>query len=61
METYILRIYRRSADRPEQIVGVSEHVETGERKRFQNVYQLSQILLDSEPEYRQPDKPSNDA
>jgi hypothetical protein len=53
METYIIRIYRRLANRPEQIVGVSEHVETGEKNRFENFQQLSGIILNSESSIRQ--------
>ena len=53
MDTYLIRIYRRLANRPEQIIGVSEHVETGEKNKFENFQQLSGILLDSESSIRQ--------
>ena len=53
METYIIRIYRRLVNRPEQIIGVSEHVETGEKNKFENFQHLSGILLDSESNIRQ--------
>ena len=53
METYIIRIYRRLVDRPKQIIGVSEHVETGEKNKFENFQQLRDILLDSESNIRQ--------
>ncbi len=54
METYILRIYRHSADQPEQVTGISEHVETGEKQRFENFQQLNEIIIDSvlKPEQR---------
>ena len=48
METYIIRIYRRLADRPEQIIGVSEQVETGKKNKFESFQQLGSIILDSE-------------
>jgi hypothetical protein len=54
METYIIRIYRRLVNRPKQIIGVSEHVETGEKNRFENFQQLSGIILNSESSIRQP-------
>ena len=47
METYILRIYRRLTGPSEEIVGVSERVETGETRRFENLQQLNGIILDS--------------
>ena len=53
METYIVRIYRRLADRPEQTIGVSEHVETGEKNQFENFQQLSRIILNSESNINQ--------
>ena len=53
METYIIRIYRRLVNRPEQIIGVSEHVETGEKNQFDNFQQLSGIILDSGSSIRQ--------
>jgi predicted Abi (CAAX) family protease len=45
LETYIIRIYRRIIGRPEEITGVSEHVETGDRRSFGNMQQLSDIIL----------------
>ena len=53
METYIIRIYRRLVNQPEQITGVSEYVETGEKNRFENFQQLSGIILDSKSSIRQ--------
>lgn len=60
MDTYIIRIYRRRNGRPQQVVGVSEHVETGSRKSFQNMHQLNCILLNKDYEGTQPmeDAPS---
>jgi hypothetical protein len=49
METYIIRIYRRRDDSPEAVVGVSEHVETGEKEGFRSLTQLNRILLRSDP------------
>jgi hypothetical protein len=45
METYIIRIYRRSADESESIVGILECVETGEKKQFVNCKQLNEIII----------------
>ena len=45
METYIIRIYRRSSDGSEPIVGTFECVETGEKKQFVNFKQLKEIIL----------------
>ena len=53
MGPYIIHIYRRLANRPEQIIGVSEHVKTGEKNKFENFQQLSGILLASESHIRQ--------
>ena len=47
METFIIRIYRRFIDKTENILGFIEHVETGEKKSFENLQQLNGIILDS--------------
>jgi hypothetical protein len=44
METYIIRIYRWSPGGAEPIVGIAEHVETGEKIRFINYQELNGIL-----------------
>jgi len=51
VETYIIRIYRRSQDGSEAIVGIFECVETGEKKQFVNNNQLKEIVvgLESSP------------
>jgi hypothetical protein len=53
METFIVRIYHRFLSKPENIVGITENVETGAKKRFENVQQLSGIILDSESTSKQ--------
>ena len=45
MEIYIIRIYQRRDNNLEAIVGMSEHVETGEKKGFRSLTQLNRILL----------------
>ena len=45
METYIIRIYRRSTDESESIVGTFEFIETGEKKQFVNCKQLKEIIV----------------
>ena len=47
METFIIRIYRRLTGKPEDVVGITEHVESGEKNRFENIHQLIKMILES--------------
>ncbi len=44
MESYIVRIYRRSADDPQEIVGLVEIVESDTRKAFNSFDELRMIF-----------------
>ena len=54
MDTYIVRIFRRSGQNPEEIVGTSEHVETGEKQVFKDMKKLSGIIAGTEQETGHP-------
>ena len=47
MESYVIRIYRRHATEPEQVVGLVEHPENGVVERFNGITELVNILLSS--------------
>jgi len=44
MDSYLVRIYRREEDNPRLLVGVIEEPGANEKKAFQNVYELWDIL-----------------
>jgi hypothetical protein len=44
LENYIVRIYRRDQDRPDEIAGLVELVEVEKKQAFKNIDELSQIL-----------------
>jgi len=44
LENYIVRIYRRDQDKPAEIAGLVELVETEKKQAFKNMDELSQIL-----------------
>ncbi len=44
MESYLVRIYRREEDNPRLLVGVVEEPGGNEKKAFQNLYELWDIL-----------------
>lgn len=44
MATYIVRIYRRTKDKPEEIIGLVEHVDTQDQFRFHNLQELCAII-----------------
>lgn len=44
MNSYIVRIYRRNNDSPQNLVGVVELVESGKEKAFANFEELRAIL-----------------
>ena len=47
MDSYIIRMYRRDAENPENLVGLVETVGEGEKRSFHSVSELVAIL--SEP------------
>jgi hypothetical protein len=44
MDSYLTRIYRRSTDDPDEIVGIIEEIDTGKKHSFKNVSELSAII-----------------
>ena len=44
MENFIVRIYRRDQDKPDEIAGLVELVEAEKKQAFKNMDELSQIL-----------------
>ncbi len=44
MDSYLVRIYRREEDNPRLLVGVVEEPGANEKKAFQNLYELWDIL-----------------
>ena len=48
MENYIVRIYRRDQNRPDEIAGLVELVEAEKKQAFKNMDELSQILCSPE-------------
>ena len=59
MDTYIIHIYRRSKNSPEQIIGISEHVETGEKNRFENLHQLGGFIINQKFKRKKQKKPNS--
>ncbi len=43
-ENYIVRIYRRDKDRPHQIAGIVEHIESAQQLAFHNPGDLIEFL-----------------
>jgi hypothetical protein len=44
MDSYLTRIYRRSKDDPDEIVGIIEEIDTGEKHSFKHVSELNAII-----------------
>jgi hypothetical protein len=44
MDSYLARIYRRSKDDPDEIVGIIEEIDTGKKHSFKNVSELNTII-----------------
>ena len=44
MNSYLVRIYRKAEDNPRMLIGVVEEVGKAERKAFNNLYELWDIL-----------------
>jgi len=47
MESFIIRIYRRKENEPRELVGISENVESQEKKYFKSFDELLPILSPS--------------
>jgi len=44
MESYLIRIYRRSKDDPDYIVGIVEEINMEEKHSFKNLSELIEII-----------------
>jgi len=44
MESYLIRIYRREKDNPENIVGIIEEIGTKGKHSFKNLSELGKII-----------------
>ena len=44
MDSYLIRIYRRSKNDPEQFVGVVEEIDSGMNRSFQGMADLAKLL-----------------
>ena len=44
MDSYLIRIYRREKDNPENIVGILEEIGTKEKHSFKNLSELGKII-----------------
>ena len=53
MDTYVVRIYRRQADKPEIITGIAENIGAGTKKTFRNIDELRHILCEAESDLKQ--------
>ena len=58
MDSYLIRIYRRSKDDPEEVVGVVEEVDTGLNRSFQGMAQLTKMLTLEKFTQKKPDENS---
>lgn len=52
MDSYIIRIYRRGADRGHEVAGLIERVGNGKRQAFANSEELWTFLTDRQPSRR---------
>jgi hypothetical protein len=48
LESYIVRIYRREHDKPIEVAGIVESVETEKKQAFKNMDELARILCSPE-------------
>jgi len=44
MDSYLIRIYRREKDKPENIVGIIEEIGAKEKHSFKNLSELGKII-----------------
>ena len=49
MDSYLIRIYRRSPDDPEKVVGIVENIETGQRQPFNSLGGLCRAVAAPDP------------
>jgi len=56
MDSYLIRIYRRNPNDPEQVVGVVEEIETGLSHAFQGMTDLCEMLTLENFSQKEPSK-----
>ncbi|MBC2737790.1 MAG: hypothetical protein HF981_25755 [Desulfobacteraceae bacterium] len=56
MDSYLIRIYRRSPDEPENLVGVVENIDTGQQQPFNNLAGMCQAVSASRPHGEDPQR-----
>ena len=49
MESYLIRVYRRSKDAPEKIVGIIENIDSGLTHSFKNLTELCNVITATKP------------
>lgn len=49
MDSYLIRIYRRSPDGPENLVGIVENIDTGQQHPFKSLAGMCQAVSASQP------------
>ncbi|BBO84194.1 hypothetical protein DSCO28_47600 [Desulfosarcina ovata subsp. sediminis] len=49
MDSFLIRIYRRSPDDPEEVVGIVENINTGQRRPFNSLAGLCQAISATDP------------
>ncbi len=52
MDSYLIRIYRRSPDEPEKIVGIIEEISTGHKRSFKDLSELCNAVAAPKPEIK---------
>jgi hypothetical protein len=45
LQSYVIRVYRRSDDNPQHLVGIVEIVQDGRQQRFSSMQELWEILM----------------
>jgi len=56
MDSYLIRIYRRSPDEPENLVGVVENIDTGQQHPFNSLAGMCQAVSASQPNGKDPQR-----
>jgi hypothetical protein len=54
MDSYLIRIYRRSRDEPENLVGVVENIDTGQQHSFNSLTGMCQAVSATDPNRKDP-------
>ena len=49
MESYLIRVYRRSKDAPEKIVGIVQDIDSGLTQSFKNLTELCNAIAATKP------------